>query len=203
MNWFEEKENLERMIFEENLSYEEIGRRYGKSGQTIRKMAKKIGIKLIPRRKINPKEHFNKGTGGHKCLNPNCNNIIHYNSKQKYCCNKCQSEYRRLKRYESYLNNQDEFIGKEIPYSWLKTIILEEQQHKCAICGNSDIWNNNELHLILDHIDGDATNNKRTNLRLICPNCDSQLPTFKARNIGKSTRKYKPYKEVIKVKTTN
>lgn len=28
----------------------------------------------------------------------------------------------------------------------------------------------------------------------ICPNCDSQLDTYKSRNIGKSTRKYKPYK---------
>jgi hypothetical protein len=38
------------------------------------------------------------------------------------------------------------------------------------------------LALIVDHVNGDATNNRRENLRLICPNCDSQLPTFKARN---------------------
>ena len=37
---------------------------------------------------------------------------------------------------------------------------------------------------ILDHVDGDASNNRRENLRLVCPNCDSQLPTFKARNRG-------------------
>jgi hypothetical protein len=41
-----------------------------------------------------------------------------------------------------------------------------------------------ELVLIVDHIDGDSTNNQRDNLRLLCPNCDSQLPTFKARNRG-------------------
>lgn len=36
-----------------------------------------------------------------------------------------------------------------------------------------------------DHVDGDSGNNARPNLRLVCPNCDSQLPTFKARNRGK------------------
>lgn len=41
-----------------------------------------------------------------------------------------------------------------------------------------------ELRLVLDHVDGDSTNNRRENLRLVCPNCDSQLPTFKARNRG-------------------
>lgn len=40
------------------------------------------------------------------------------------------------------------------------------------------------LTLILDHIDGNPENNRRDNLRLICPNCDSQLPTYKSRNRG-------------------
>ena len=86
------------------------------------------------------------------------------------------------------------FKDKEINYQWLKPIILKEQNNVCSICGLSTLWNNKELHFILDHIDGDATNNLRSNLRLICPNCDSQLDTYKARNIGHSTRKYKPYR---------
>jgi hypothetical protein len=40
------------------------------------------------------------------------------------------------------------------------------------------------LAFVLDHLDGDATNNARDNVRLVCPNCDSQLPTFKSRNRG-------------------
>lgn len=32
------------------------------------------------------------------------------------------------------------------------------------------------------HLDGHSNNNGRSNLRLICPNCDSQLETFKSKN---------------------
>ncbi len=193
MEWFKEKEKLEQYIINENKSYEEIGRIYGCSSQNIRKVAKKLGIKLLPKRKINSNETFNKGVGSHKCLNTDCTNIIFGNKNQKYCCNKCQKEHERNEKYVYYLKHQNEFIGREINYLWLKKIIINEQNHKCEICGINDVWNDKQLHFILDHIDGDATNNKRENLRLICPNCDSQLDTYKSRNIGKSTRKYKPF----------
>lgn len=69
MIWKSEKENLEHLINVEKKSYEEIGRIYGVTGSTIRKQAKKIGIKLNPRREINPKETFNKGTQLHgRCV---------------------------------------------------------------------------------------------------------------------------------------
>lgn len=193
MKWVNEKETLFNFVYVENKSYEEIGRFYGCSSQNIRKVLKKLGFDLPKRRIINEKEHFNKGKGGHKCLNKNCNHIIYGNNKQKYCSIKCQREFQNEEKYKYYLCHQDEFVGKEITYNWLKKIFLEEQNHQCAICSQVDSWNNKSLHFVLDHIDGDATNNKRENLRLVCPNCDSQLDTYKARNIGKSTRKYKPF----------
>ncbi len=68
---------------------------------------------------------------------------------------------------------------------YVRDYLSSQQGGCCAICGMRDSWNGVSLALIMDHVDGDATNNSRVNLRLICPNCDSQLPTYKAKNRGK------------------
>jgi 5-methylcytosine-specific restriction endonuclease McrA len=67
---------------------------------------------------------------------------------------------------------------------YVRDYLYQEQGGRCAICGIEDTWNGVTPALIVDHIDGDASDSRRENLRLICPNCDSQLPTYKARNRG-------------------
>ena len=39
------------------------------------------------------------------------------------------------------------------------------------------IWNGQSLTLILDHISGVNSDNRPENLRYLCPNCNSSLPT--------------------------
>lgn len=68
---------------------------------------------------------------------------------------------------------------------YLRDYLAQAQGDRCATCGIGNEWHGAPLVFVLDHIDGDPTANRRENLRLICPNCDSQLPTFKSRNRGR------------------
>jgi hypothetical protein len=56
---------------------------------------------------------------------------------------------------------------------------------KCATCGQSDEWMGKPLTLEVDHVDGDAMNNQRKNLRFGCPNCHSQTDTYGSKNIAR------------------
>ena len=99
------------------------------------------------------------------------------NSHGLYCSNKCQSEYQRLQKITSWL--EDGIApGPTVMRGYLK-----EQQEGCYTCGITS-WCDSPITLELDHIDGNALNNSPDNLRMLCPNCHSQTPTYKNKNKG-------------------
>lgn len=55
----------------------------------------------------------------------------------------------------------------------------------CGECGRGPEWNGKPLTLVLDHKNGVNNDNRAENLRYLCPNCNSQMPTFAGRNIGR------------------
>lgn len=64
---------------------------------------------------------------------------------------------------------------------------MREQGNVCSICGLSPLWRNQSLYQT------NASNNKRDNLR--CPNCDSQLDTYKSKNKCGERSYYRYHKE--------
>jgi 5-methylcytosine-specific restriction endonuclease McrA len=73
--------------------------------------------------------------------------------------------------------------GSSISSSRLKEKLLIGGllKHECRICGLKD-WQEKPITLELDHINGVNNDNRLPNLRLLCPNCHSQTPTFRGRN---------------------
>ena len=70
--------------------------------------------------------------------------------------------------------------------SYVKHYLRKKFKNKCCLCGWSEINRKSGLiPLVADHIDGNWRNNTESNLRLICPNCDSLSPTYAALNRGK------------------
>jgi len=53
---------------------------------------------------------------------------------------------------------------------------------KCEICGWAEYSIDGRLPLELDHINGDNSDNRLENLRVLCPNCHSLQSTHRGRN---------------------
>jgi hypothetical protein len=105
-------------------------------------------------------------------------------SQLKFCSNKCQRAMERAEHTRLWLETGVAATISGNRRHYVKQYIFEDQQRCCGICGLPAHWMGMRLVLVLDHIDGDSTNNARENLRMVCPNCDSQLPTFKSKNRG-------------------
>lgn len=123
-----------------------------------------------------------------RCLN--CDSYVNYKGG-KYCSFSCSTEHRKLSVISAWLNGT--FDGSR-PQSLelsrtIRNFLLSEANYRCQSpdCCVPGGWSQinpttGKVPLEIDHIDGDSTNNSPSNLIVLCPNCHSLTPTFRALN---------------------
>lgn len=120
-----------------------------------------------------------------QCMNCNKSFEKVRNTFGKFCNNKCQVDFQYTQYILRWKQGKEKGCrGKTAQISnHVRRYILEKNNYACQECG----WNrrhpidNNPL-VEIDHIDGNASNCKEKNLRLLCPNHHAETPTFRARN---------------------
>lgn len=105
----------------------------------------------------------------------------------KYCSPVCQQNFQYKLFVERWLQGDEDGVvsGGLLVSNYIRRWIIENRGEKCESCGWCEVNpTTNKIPLQLDHIDGNALNNRPDNLKLICPNCHSLTPTFGALNAG-------------------
>jgi len=101
----------------------------------------------------------------------------------KYCSTDCQTNYQHKEKIKNWKNGIP--IKNINTPKWLRMYLFEKYNNKCCKCGWNEINSySNKQPLEVEHIDGNSTNNKEENLELLCPNCHSLTPTYRALNTG-------------------
>ena len=138
-------------------------------------------------------EEKHKTVCSKSCSNKNRRNVKHCKgcekelklSERTYCSNKCQAGYQYKQYIERWLRGEETgYVGKTKQLSkHVRKYVYEVKGTACSICE----WD--EKHPIdgsilteIDHIDGRVEHTVMENLRVLCPNCHSMTPTFRARN---------------------
>lgn len=113
-----------------------------------------------------------------------------------YCSPECGLAHREKKKAEKikpWLDGEDPGpVGKFfLKPRYIRPYLMKESGEKCVKCGwgeKNPSTGNSPLEV--NHIDGNCLNNAKTNLELLCPNCHSLTPNYRALN-KVSSRPYK------------
>ncbi|HKV21386.1 MAG TPA: HNH endonuclease, partial [Mycobacterium sp.] len=79
-------------------------------------------------------------------------------SQKLFCSNACQRSAQQKSLTELWLESGEAWPGTSRGH-YIRTYLATAQSGCCAICGGANVWLDLPLAFVLDHIDGDPTNN--------------------------------------------
>ena len=81
----------------------------------------------------------------------------------------------KIKEYNNFVLSRE--CNKKPNDAILKVYIIENEilPHKCKMCNIDPLWNKKPLDFLLDRKNNNILDNSIENLRLLCPNCFSQI----------------------------
>lgn len=128
-----------------------------------------------------------RGVPSRKCVGYKCDKFIPAHRKE-YCSNECK----KTTKIQKWLEGDVASSAWGHPPAEIRRYLLDECGNACSLCGWSEVNpTTGRVPLELDHIDGNCRNNTRVNLRILCPNCHSLTPTFRALNKGRGRQRKK------------
>jgi RNase P subunit RPR2 len=105
----------------------------------------------------------------------------------KYCSLRCM----QTRQYRAYVDRwlAGEMSGGTVAgvSDRVRRYLIEQAGEQCSRCGWAERHPiTGRVPLEIDHINGDWADHSRGNVRLVCANCHSLTPSFRALNKGKS-----------------
>lgn len=123
----------------------------------------------------------------------NCGKEIR--SDQTYCSVQCQIDFKQKDYIQKWKNGLIDGSSGEYGISKrIRRYLFEKYDNKCSECGWGEVNpTTGKIPLEVHHKNGDYTDNDENNLTLLCPNCHSLTPTYKAANMGNGRKDRKKY----------
>lgn len=118
-----------------------------------------------------------------------CSETFKGHPSRIYCSQKCMGAAKTFEKVDSWKKGTWDGSSSSGLATPIRNYLLEQanytcQSPNCCVPGGWSVKNpvTGRVPLEVDHVDGDCYNNTEGNLIVLCPNCHSITPTYRALN---------------------